>query len=173
MDAMTLRADCSQCAALCCVGLAFDRSALFGFDKPAGEPCRHLGDQGRCRIHAERDARGFGGCIAYDCLGAGQYVTQQLFGGRSWRDDPALLEPMLEAFAAVREVHELVCILREAAALPLPARHRRRLRNLEQGLGQSAAAYGDRPRLAAKLEEARQFLTSLRTVVADRRTGVA
>ncbi len=173
MDAVTLRADCTRCAALCCVGLAFDRSDLFGFDKPAGEPCRHLSGQGGCNIHAEREARGFGGCVAYDCLGAGQYVTQQLFGGRSWRDDPSLLRPMMEAFAAVREVHEMVSILREAAALPLPARHRRTLRDLERGLGQAVEAYGDRPRLTAMLEDARRFLTSLRTVVAGRRRGAA
>ena len=173
MDAITLRADCTRCAALCCVALAFDCSELFGFDKPAGEPCRHLSGEGRCRIHAERDARGFGGCIAYDCLGAGQYVTQELFGGRSWRDDPALLRPMLDAFAAVREVHELVSILREAAALPLTVRHRRKLKDIEQGLGQAVEAYADRPRLTARLEDARRFLASLRTIVAGRRAGAA
>jgi len=169
MDAITLRADCTRCAALCCVALAFDRSELFGFDKPAGEPCRHLSGQDRCRIHAQRDARGFGGCVAYDCLGAGQYVTQELFGGRSWRDDPALLSPMLEAFAAVREAHELAAILRQAADLPLPARDRRTLRGLERGLAVAVAAHGDRARMAAMLEDARRFLTSLRAIVAGRR----
>ena len=117
----SLRADCARCAALCCVALAFDRSALFGFDKAAGEPCANLSERGRCRIHAERAAQGFGGCAAYDCLGAGQAVTQGLFGGRTWQDDPALLAPMMAAFAAQRPAHELLALLRQAQALAMPA----------------------------------------------------
>ncbi len=77
---------------MCCVALAFDRSPLFAYDKPAGEPCANLSATGRCAIHTERAAKGFAGCEAYDCLGAGQAVTQgQARRGRSWRDDPALL----------------------------------------------------------------------------------
>src|SRR6185503_16885503 len=88
------RGDCSCCAALCCVSFAFDRSELFAFDKAAGEPCALLGPQHACSIHAERARRGFGGCIAYDCLGAGQRVTEEVFGGRSWQAEPALARPM-------------------------------------------------------------------------------
>jgi len=47
-----LVADCSRCVGLCCVLLPFQRSADFAFDKAAGEPCRHLDDGHRCRIHA-------------------------------------------------------------------------------------------------------------------------
>lgn len=120
MTSSTLRGDCAQCAALCCVALAFDRSPLFAFDKPAGEPCANLGARGRCAIHAERAAKGFAGCEAYDCLGAGQAVTQDLFGGASWRDDPALLGPMMRAFAVMRSVQETRQLLEQAAALALP-----------------------------------------------------
>jgi hypothetical protein len=116
----TLRGDCAQCAALCCVALAFDRSPLFAFDKPAGEPCANLGAKGRCTIHADRAAKGFGGCEAYDCLGAGQAVTQTLFGGKSWREDPALLGPMMAAFAVMRPAHEAIGLLRIARRMSLP-----------------------------------------------------
>jgi hypothetical protein len=109
---MDLRPDCSRCAALCCVALAFDRSEHFAFDKPAGRACRHLAVHA-CAIHDELEARGFGGCARYDCAGAGQRVTMEIFGGRSWRDDPALLRPMMDAFAAVRDAHEA---LRAASA---------------------------------------------------------
>jgi hypothetical protein len=126
MTSSTLRGDCAHCAALCCVALAFDRSPLFGCDKPAGEPCANLGPQGRCTIHAERAAKGFAGCEAYDCLGAGQAVTQGLFGGKNWRDDPALLGPMMRAFAVMRPAHEAMSLLRlaERMGLPLVARER-------------------------------------------------
>jgi hypothetical protein len=165
MDTVSLRPDCASCAALCCVGLAFDRSALFGFDKLAGEPCRHLAPGGGCRIHAELEARGFGGCAAFDCHGAGQYVTQQMFGGGSWRRDPSMLAPMMAAFSAIREVHELLTILHEARSLSLPQAALARLAAMEQRLrpeaGWTARDVVD-GRIRAATEEARTFLRSLR-----------
>ena len=114
-----LRADCARCAALCCVGLAFDRSHLFAFDKAPGAPCRLLNSAGRCRIHDRLSQEGFEGCARYDCLGAGQYVVQQIFAGRSWRTEPDLAKPMLESFAILREIHELSLLLLTAKKLPL------------------------------------------------------
>jgi hypothetical protein len=123
----TLSADCSRCAALCCVALAFDRSELFGFDKAAGVPCAHL-DGHECSIHAEREREGFAGCARYDCLGAGQRVTLELFAGRSWRDEPSLGAPMMDAFHRLHEVHELLELVRAAGAWPLdPSRAATRL----------------------------------------------
>jgi hypothetical protein len=165
MDTVSLRPDCARCAALCCIGLAFDRSALFAFDKPAGEPCRNLEPSGRCRIHGELESRGFGGCVAFDCHGAGHYVTQEMFGGRSWRDDPSLLEPMMTAFRPIHEIHELLTMLREARGLPLPHAVGGRLAALEQALMPAAGwtrqdvADG---RVRAATEEVREFLRSLR-----------
>ena len=113
-----MAADCSRCAALCCVLLPFDRSAAFGFTKAAGEACRNLSPESRCTIHS-RLANGFSGCVQFDCHGAGQRVTQQVFGGRSWRDDPALMGPMEQAFRAMRKLHEAVLLLTVAARLSL------------------------------------------------------
>ena len=125
MTDVELHADCSRCAALCCVALAFDRSDKFAIDKASGEVCRHLNERNGCRIHAERAARGFSGCITYDCLGAGQRVTQEVFQGRTWRDDLSLIEPMTNAFNTMRRVHDLLLLLKEAKRLPLipPERH--------------------------------------------------
>lgn len=119
MDDVLLRAQCARCAALCCVSLAFDRSPLFAFDKPAGAACPHLGSLNRCSIHADLEFRGFGGCSRYECWGAGQRVTQELFGGRSWREDPNLARSMFDAFRAMRQVHELLLLLHTASRLPL------------------------------------------------------
>ena len=120
MIAPSLRADCAQCAALCCVALAFDRSAHFAFDKKAGEPCPNLDANCRCGIHKSLLASGFRGCADYDCHGAGQYVTQRLFGGRSWRDEPRLLRPMMKAFAEIRAIHEMRLLVAAALKLALP-----------------------------------------------------
>jgi hypothetical protein len=134
MTPSTLRGDCAQCAALCCVALAFDRSSQFAYDKLAGEPCANLSAKGRCAIHMERAAKGFAGCEAYDCLGAGQVVTQGLFGGANWRDDPSLLAPMMRAFSVLRPAHEALSLLRQARRMSLPVSAVRRLEAAEREL---------------------------------------
>ena len=87
---LELRADCERCAALCCVAPAFSASADFAIDKAAGQPCPNLRADFRCSIHDRLRPSGFGGCAAFDCLGAGQQVVGGTFGGRDWRSEPAL-----------------------------------------------------------------------------------
>jgi hypothetical protein len=113
-------ADCASCAALCCLALAFDAGEDFGFDKPAGLPCPNLDGHLGCAIYDRLDAEGFSGCVRYDCLGAGQRVVQEVFSGASWREEPALAEPMMAAFAAMRQVQEGLELLLAAQALDLP-----------------------------------------------------
>lgn len=111
-----LTADCSRCVALCCVAPAVTRSADFAIDKPAGVPCPNLTGDDRCAVHARLRVIGFPGCSVFDCLGAGQRVTQA-FAGRTWRQDPGTHREMVTAFDVVRRVHELLRHAREAAAL--------------------------------------------------------
>ncbi len=171
MDDALLRADCARCAALCCVTLAFDRSDLFALDKAAGEPCPHLTGSDRCVIHAEREQRGFAGCAAYDCLGAGQRATG-LFGGRSWQREPDLAVPMFEAFRALARIHEQLALLRTAQRLALTALQGQTLRELwdrlspTEGWSLEALARFEESDLPAAVEG---FLKSLRTVARGRR----
>lgn len=109
-----LRPDCSRCAALCCVAHAFSTSADFPIDKPAGEPCPNLLPDFRCGVHDTLRERGFAGCTVYDCFGAGQHVTQVVFGGRDWRETPEIAAPMFAALPVVRQLHELLWYLVEA-----------------------------------------------------------
>jgi uncharacterized protein YjbI with pentapeptide repeats len=113
-----LRADCGSCFGLCCVALHFTRSAAFALDKPAGEPCVNLGDDFRCGIHSQLRERGFSGCTVFDCLGAGQKVSQVTFGGTDWRQSPGTAPEMFSTFAVMRQLHELLWYLTEALALP-------------------------------------------------------
>jgi uncharacterized protein YjbI with pentapeptide repeats len=115
---LSLRADCGQCFGLCCVALPFSASSDFAFDKAAGEPCTHLQQDFRCGIHAVLRERGFAGCTAFDCLGAGQKVSQVTFGGRGWRQDPSTAAQMFAAFRVMRQLHELLTHLAEALTLP-------------------------------------------------------
>lgn len=169
MDATLLRADCANCAALCCVALAFDRSELFAIDKACGEACPNLDGSGGCRIYEDRAGYGFRGCEYFDCLGAGQRVTQDLFGGRSWQQEPGLLAPMLRAFEIMRRVHEWLALLHQAARFDLAADERRALAALEAELDPPQGWTA--PALAAlRVEDAgarvQAFLASLKAYVA-------
>ena len=113
-----LRADCSRCAALCCVAPAFAASSDFAIDKPAGQPCPNLADDFRCGIHDRLRDRGFTGCTVFDCFGAGQQVTQVTFGGRDRRRTPGIAGPMFAAFGVMRQLHELLWHLTQALAMP-------------------------------------------------------
>lgn len=121
-----LQADCSRCAALCCVAFAAEESPNFSVTKDAGEPCPNLGTGGSCNIYADRVDMGFSGCLKFDCFGAGQRVMQDMFGGRSWQDEPELLQPMLKAFATSRKACELLYLVyyarKEAPAPTVSAR---------------------------------------------------
>ena len=115
MDRQALRADCSRCAALCCTVLGFAKSARFAIDKPVGAPCPHLLPDLRCDIHSELRQRGFAGCVEYDCFGAGQRVTGQLFPGRDWRSEPGVAGDMGAALLIMEQLHALLWYLADAA----------------------------------------------------------
>lgn len=106
-----LVADCTRCAALCCVWSAFDASDDFAFSKPAGVACHHLRRDHRCAIHDQLAGRGLRGCAAYDCHGAGPRATR-LFAASRLTD-----RQRHEAFLVLRDAHELLWLLAGAAAL--------------------------------------------------------
>ena len=116
-----LAADCANCFGLCCVALSFARSADFAFDKPAGEPCANLQTDFACGIHERLRPSGFRGCTVFDCSGAGQKVSRDMYGGVSWRDDPAVRAEMFAVFPVVRDLHELLWYLAEASELSVDA----------------------------------------------------
>jgi hypothetical protein len=154
------------------VALPFERSAWFAFDKAAQVPCAHLSARCRCTIHASLLERGQAGCSAYDCYGAGQRVCAELFGGRSWRRDRALLFAMSRALPRLRDVHELLLLLREAARLELPNAERVRLRQLQQLLEPPQGftpSRLERLDLEALRRDAFSFLRGLRALPAAQR----
>ncbi len=110
-----------QCVGLCCVAPGFAASADFAINKPAGRPCPNLDPVFRCGIHDRLRERGFSGCVVYDCFGAGQRVTQDLYNGGDWRDRPETAVEMFTTFGVMRQLHELLWYLAEAQTLA-PAR---------------------------------------------------
>lgn len=114
----TLRGDCANCAGLCCAAPLFAASADFAIDKPAGQPCPNLRPDFRCGIHSRLAESGFRGCTVFDCFGAGQKVSQVLFGGQDWRKDPGVAGRMFPAFLKTRQLHEMLWYLTQALSLP-------------------------------------------------------
>lgn len=113
----SFRADCSRCCGLCCVVPTFLAVQGFRVDKPAETPCIHLNGQHRCSIHAARRVHGYVACEGFDCSGAGQWITQSLFGGARWSDSPDLARHMFAAYRHWAPKFEAAALLE--AALPL------------------------------------------------------
>ncbi|XHE56126.1 hypothetical protein L0Z66_05585 [Phaeobacter sp. BS34] len=61
-------------------------------------------------------------------------MTEVLFQGETWRDDPDLLPHMTYALRVLRPIHEALLILQEAAALTLPDELRAQLARLSETL---------------------------------------
>ncbi|MDN3450587.1 pentapeptide repeat-containing protein [Planococcus sp. APC 3906] len=116
----SLRADCSSCAGLCCTALAFSASIDFAYDKAAGKPCKNLQRDFRCSIHGELLRSGFKGCVAFECYGAGQQVTQKTFGGKDWIGHPEIAQKMFSTLPVMIELHEMLWYLMEAREMPCP-----------------------------------------------------
>jgi hypothetical protein len=111
MRRLDLVHDCARCASLCCVATSFEASDDFAIAKPAGVPCPHLTSDHRCGIHASLVERGFRGCAAYGCHGAGQRATRE----QAAEGDGGARRS--EAFLRLRVVHELLWYLTQAARL--------------------------------------------------------
>ncbi len=115
MPSDLLQTDCSRCAALCCVATTFAPSADFPVAKAMGQPCRNLGPDARCRIHDRLTPAGWQGCVAFDCLGAGQRITARR---GDWRGaSPADQAATFDAWHRLLTLHELLFFLEAGAAL--------------------------------------------------------
>lgn len=124
---INLEPDCANCAAYCCVALAFDQSDMFGFDKQAAEPCRNLSQNHECTIHNKLNESGFAGCVRYNCFGAGQRVYTELFNCRSWRDYPQQALLMFDSYRQMHKLHEYLAMLHAAQKLELRADQRQQV----------------------------------------------
>jgi uncharacterized protein YjbI with pentapeptide repeats len=111
------QADCSKCFGLCCTALYFSANDGFPVDKEAGKPCINLQVDFKCKVHKDLKKKGLKGCIAYDCLGAGQKVAQVTFQGQDWRTHPEAATEMFDAFIIMKQLYEMLWYLNEALLL--------------------------------------------------------
>ncbi len=109
-----LQADCTKCFGLCCTALNVAASSDFAMNKGAGEPCLNLQPDYRCKIHSNLREKGFKGCTVFDCLGAGQRVSQDTFKGQDWREYPLVREKMFRVFPIMDQLYEMIAYIGEA-----------------------------------------------------------
>lgn len=110
----TFQADCSNCFGLCCVALAYKASSDFPVDKASGVPCRNLKNNFTCGIHQNLKLSGYTGCTVFDCLGAGQKVSQQTFSGLSWKEHPQSALQMFQVLPVMQQLQEMLLYLTQA-----------------------------------------------------------
>ena len=91
-------------------------------------------------------------------------MTQELFGGATWRNQPELALAMFDAFRALRQVHELLLLLQAARLLPLTEAHLRRVTELERWLSPGAGWSLDALRDLEPGELPQQVMAFLRTL---------
>lgn len=108
-------------------------------DKPAATPCPNLDQDFSCTIHDRLRPRGFRGCTVFDCFGAGQAVSQQLFAGVSWRAAPDSRQDMFAAFKVMRQLHEMLWHLAEAQERTFDADTAREAKELRTAIEDLAA----------------------------------
>lgn len=94
----SLQADCPSCFGLCCTALNIVASSDFAMHKPAGKPCSNLTEDYSCQIHSKLRMSGYKGCTVFDCLGAGQHVSQVTFKGKIGANHENLLTKCFKCF---------------------------------------------------------------------------
>jgi hypothetical protein len=110
------RADCSRCCGLCCVVPAQLSVQGFPSDKPANTPCCYIDACSQCSIHGRRREYGYEACEGFDCFGAGQWITQNLFANARWTDSPDVAKRIFAAYRVWLPRFEAAALLE--AALP-------------------------------------------------------
>ncbi|MGY3189475.1 pentapeptide repeat-containing protein [Lysinibacillus sp. TE18511] len=110
----SLQADCQSCFGLCCTALNIAASSDFAINKAAGTPCPNLQSDFSCQIHSKLRDQGFKGCTVFDCLGAGQKVSQTTFHGQDWRRSPEISEKMFRVFPIMEQLYEMIAYVAEA-----------------------------------------------------------
>jgi Pentapeptide repeats (8 copies) len=86
------------------------------------------------------------GCTVFDCFGAGQRITQQTFGGQGWRAAPEIAAAQFAVLPVVRQLHEMLWYLTEAAELPEAAPLREAVRSVRARTEELAGGTAERLR---------------------------
>lgn len=109
--------DCFKCSGLCCTALFFSKIDGFPENKGAGKPCSKLKEDYSCSIHKELEKKNMKGCIGYDCFGAGQFVTEKVYKGESWKTLKNKSEEIFNTFTIAFQFYQVSYYLEEARTI--------------------------------------------------------
>lgn len=112
-----LKIDCEKCSGLCCVALYCMKTDGFPTNKEAGTPCKYLRSDFHCEIHSKLASKNMRGCLAYDCFGAGQKVTQNCYTDVDWKSNPNIADEIFQVFHTMLQLHQMEWYLLEALSL--------------------------------------------------------
>ena len=93
------------------------RTDGFPADKEAGVPCKHLNESFGCEIHQRLADKKMKGCLAYDCFGAGQKVSQICCPDINWKTSPERAKEVYDVFSVVVQLHQMQWYLLTALTL--------------------------------------------------------
>ncbi|MDO4275415.1 MAG: pentapeptide repeat-containing protein [Eubacteriales bacterium] len=123
--------NCESCSGLCCVALYFSKSDGFPKDKKAGTACKNLQTDYKCKIYPQLPKHGLKGCMAYDCFGAGQYITRYVKDLPNWLTIPQKeAEQIFNSFLVVMRVYQTLWYLSQCLILQLPQSEKEKARSL-------------------------------------------
>jgi hypothetical protein len=170
VDDVTFSAECDKCFGLCCTALSFERSSQFGHDKLGGQPCQYLAADFRCTIHERREDLGYGGCEAFDCLGAGQRASAA-FATTNWRGDSGTARRLYARFSQLLLLQEMRQALETARTLELDDDlHRQRIGLLDRFAIEADGMASDVTASAQTvLADGKTFLRGLAEIVSERK----
>lgn len=112
--AAKLKIDCARCSGLCCVALYCIKTDGFPENKEAGKPCKNLMPNFHCAVHSQLAKNGMRGCLAYDCFGAGQMVTQLCYPDKNWMTSTDQAREIFGVFLIVFQLNQMLWYLIEA-----------------------------------------------------------
>lgn len=136
--------DCMKCCGICCVALYYAAAEGFPCDKKAGVSCKYLRKDHQCQIHDKLFEKKLKGCMTYDCLGAGQFVTQKIYQGKTFQEEPSIKEQFFKVFYKTEALFQMRYYLLQAAleesALPIRAHIDELLAEHDEMVSQEAEA---------------------------------
>lgn len=123
--------NCENCCGLCCVTPYIRKTNGFPKDKEAGNVCGNLQTDYKCKVHPQLSQQGLKGCMAYDCFGAGQYVTRHIKTLPNWHNISIKeADDIFKSFLVVTGVHQTLWYLSQCLIVQLSQTDKEQARSL-------------------------------------------
>lgn len=115
------RINCEKCCGLCCVALYCTKTDGFPRDKEPRAACKNLQADYKCKVHSKLSKQVLKGCFAYDCFGAGQFISYHLKVLPNWLTiSSEETDEIFTSYLVVLRIHQTLWYLSQCLILCLP-----------------------------------------------------